>query len=1273
MAFTKVVGAGIHTLSNITSHNINSSGIITATKFVGPFDGTNGDFSGDVTIDGNLTVNGTTTTLDTNLTEVDKVEVAANNSTVGVAITQSGSGDILNLFDGTTEVLTVKDGGNVGINESANINGRLHIQHDALNENILYASRYNQQSDDKPVFAVTQAHMNNMSSAGLVIGNHNMDIHLGPVFGANAGVVTHLTKGIRIGTGYGQVGINTNVFSNSFTALTVKNAVAADFDTVLDIVSDDDKVSRLEFSETSNSGKGSIRYSYTSDANFMSFYTNGTASSNERLRIGSDGKVGIGTDAAGSQLSVGRASGNTGLTLDCYGVNRSRLIFRNSVVRGTQTNIDANNGDLRFVVNSGNRLNITSSGNIGVGITNPDEFFHVKSSSNTVKAKIESSATDSYPTLMLKNDARTYNLQIDGATDSLRVYDVTATKERLRITSDGVIETGTAVGASGADGDQRLRVGRDGNCNIAVRATASTTAATGLDFGDSGDDKAGRIQYMHNGDYMSFHTNGAGSGADNERLRIDSTGALGLGVGGITSYFKNNSGNYRQLQIGLGAHFYGRTDDTPIYLVSNGYRDGSNWKYTANTTASQIAMGTHIVFETAGSGTAGNNISFDERLRITSGGHMGLGDNAPAAFTNYTNFSIHGASGGAITFGDDGTDEWEIYGGDGSLRVYDRTNSTERLRITDGGRVGINQSTPTAELEVCPITDTADTATIFINAKTHDTNVASEAILKFGYGHSGSPDAVGYIKLNENGGNNFDGDLIFGLPTNNSAGGSVTNERFRIRYNGQVSISDAGNTFGNARLSIRPTNRTTAFSASDGDTWHDLVLMNGGGAQTNAVGIAFEIEDGASYHKNAGTGICAVKNGTNSDYGSDLVFITRPQSAVAQERARITSAGDFSIGGRDTALANYSDGSTTPTQLAVVKDGGSAGSGYHEVAHFTAGTDTNDTGAIVRITQFNNDRGMFIKAGRGTNDQAKAIIGLRNSSGNDDNWLTLIQNTDQINIHKNVDFDNSINLSLGGITGHAPLHVRSENTSYGKNAVFGASGWVNHANYHQSDANVTLLGRDLDGNDKGCGIEFTVRNTGDTNWNHGAITFGQDGFLRMFTGGAGTYVSTEKFTIDNQGNSKLGTSTPSAFTGGAPNHTQRFLGKKCMQGSVTSVVTLDSSGNGTFDLGRLWLTDDSSTELFIQVMRNDSTTYQTHYCKAFIQKVRGTGMSQAHIMYQNGAAYSSGSGFRVTDIHSGGYSGTPSHGTVLDVAGGAGGVIYRMVCFYTTLSKNDMY
>ena len=53
MAFTRVVGPGIHTQANIHSHNIQSTGIITATKFDGSFD--------DLTVSGNLSVSGVLT------------------------------------------------------------------------------------------------------------------------------------------------------------------------------------------------------------------------------------------------------------------------------------------------------------------------------------------------------------------------------------------------------------------------------------------------------------------------------------------------------------------------------------------------------------------------------------------------------------------------------------------------------------------------------------------------------------------------------------------------------------------------------------------------------------------------------------------------------------------------------------------------------------------------------------------------------------------------------------------------------------------------------------------------------------------------------------------------------------------------------------------------------------------------------------------------------------------------------------------------------------
>ena len=119
MAFTKIVGAGIHTLSNVHTHNINSSGIITATNFVGIFSGTNGDFSGNVTIDGNLIVNGDTTTLNTTLREVEILRVSSASTIPAGIITQTGTGDILNLFDDATEVFSVEDGGKVKIGMGA--------------------------------------------------------------------------------------------------------------------------------------------------------------------------------------------------------------------------------------------------------------------------------------------------------------------------------------------------------------------------------------------------------------------------------------------------------------------------------------------------------------------------------------------------------------------------------------------------------------------------------------------------------------------------------------------------------------------------------------------------------------------------------------------------------------------------------------------------------------------------------------------------------------------------------------------------------------------------------------------------------------------------------------------------------------------------------------------------------------------------------------------------------------------------------------------------
>jgi len=193
-------------------------------------------------------------------------------------------------------------------------------------------------------------------------------------------------------------------------------------------------------------------------------------------------------------------------------------------------------------------------------------------------------------------------------------------------------------------------------------------------------------------------------------------------------------------------------------------------------------------------------------------------------------------------------------------------------------------------------------------------------------------------------------------------------ERFRINSSGNIGV--AGET-------------GTDFSLLDG-----MVINTGNGNAgllINSSSSSHNAYLGFSYGSGSSTSHADQYSAYIGRVGDNTLVLGTNNST----RVYVTSDGDVAIG-RDAALNNYAAGSTT-TQLAVVKDGGAAGSGYHEVAHFTGGTDSDDTGAIVRITQFNNDRGLYIKGGRGTGDQAKAIFGLRNSANSDSDVMIFEQ------------------------------------------------------------------------------------------------------------------------------------------------------------------------------------------------------------------------------------------------------------------------------------------
>jgi len=127
MAFTRVLGPGIHTQANIDSHNINSTGIITATRFDGPF--TNLNVTGVTTFSGSVSIGGTLTyedvknidsvgliTARTGVIVGDFLDVGSNiklgNAGVITATTFKGDGDFVELdVDGHTNLDNVNVAG----------------------------------------------------------------------------------------------------------------------------------------------------------------------------------------------------------------------------------------------------------------------------------------------------------------------------------------------------------------------------------------------------------------------------------------------------------------------------------------------------------------------------------------------------------------------------------------------------------------------------------------------------------------------------------------------------------------------------------------------------------------------------------------------------------------------------------------------------------------------------------------------------------------------------------------------------------------------------------------------------------------------------------------------------------------------------------------------------------------------------------------------------------------------------------------------------------
>jgi hypothetical protein len=435
----------------------------------------------------------------------------------------------------------------------------------------------------------------------------------------------------------------------------------------------------------------------------------------------SNGNVGIGTISPGSSLHVAgdittspSGSGiHLGYASNFYGVIQSNGVS-GSVIDFASTGVDYKgrllydntNNYLDIYTNATFAMRINSSGNVGIGTSNPTQPLHVNGFARTQGISVYETGGTISGFIGYENDwigsGTSNDLAIASeGSNNLKFYTNGTTAVRLFVSASGVVGIGTTtapslltIKASATDGNQiyivqsndnrgwKFRAKTDGHFYLQSSYNGADTDAIKINY-DDGNVGIGTTS-------PSYKLDVSGSG------RFAASGVLPLQVSG-------NSESFRMINDGAYISWYNTANST-----RNGYIQGSTGLMNI-----QVASGGDINF---GNGT--------DLVRITSGGNVGIGTTSVtqgklviAAPDESTISALAIRQSNSMTYGFDfaldQTVNGQAYiysvnnGTKNSVLEIDRQPSSPNLQLVNsGGNVGIG-TTPSYHLDVKSDTSSA--------------------------------------------------------------------------------------------------------------------------------------------------------------------------------------------------------------------------------------------------------------------------------------------------------------------------------------------------------------------------------------------------------------------------------------------------------------------------------------------------------------------------------------------------------------------------------------
>jgi hypothetical protein len=618
---------------------------------------------------------------------------------------------------------------------------------------------------------------------------------------------------------------------------------------------------------------GSFEIETAGGSSYLAFNPNST----EAMRVKANGNVGIGTS------SPALTDGGSGLVTHISDDTRAALRLTTTGGGGDlelrtfgsngATIFNSANGELRLGTNATERMRIDSSGNVGIGTTDPASTVHIQASANALQ--LNNANEDTYMKVCGNRAQFGYRASdgyviVQGAGGKGVAFGVNnatfGSGEAMRIDSSGKLLLNTSTHTL-----------TDSEMVVASEYSASGTTTGGITLSSRQSGSWRNSGIFANGDDLTFTTGDTGlngAQASSERMRIDSSGNVGIGTDNPASLLHLESASAPTLTI----------NDTDSTLALELSQDGANGSMLLKS-AGTLSIG---VTNNSTSDALSFQTQSTERMRISADGKVAIGGAVDATVdlrvhgetttnrlgvgsNNLGGYNIESRTSDAIhaLFKSSSTTASYIYFRDGNSTRDGAAgigakgdecsivaNGSERIRIDSDGKVGIGVTDPSVALDV--------SGTIKTTTRLNVGNSGAITALSL---YSGSVATTGTFESNATGAY-----IVFkdGTSDGSNVGiGAVGNECFIISGGSEkVRIDDNGN------VGIGTNDPTEKLDVQGNITATGVAKLDGGSATAPAYTF-----DGDT------------NTGMYSPAADNLAF-----SEGGVERMRINSAGRVLIG-----------------------------------------------------------------------------------------------------------------------------------------------------------------------------------------------------------------------------------------------------------------------------------------------------------------------------------------------------------------------------------------